>query len=181
MSKNLIFFIDKKLHEKDFMNTLLFSKTTILSGFVLFCVGCASVPYTNRKQFVTVSAQEESAMGLQAYQDVLKKEKISTDANATAMVKRVGGRIAAVAERPDFKWEFNLIDNPKVPNAFCLPGGKVAVYSGLLPTTKDEAGLAVVMSHEVAHALARHGAERMSQGQLVGLEMLRNLTHFKIS
>jgi metalloendopeptidase OMA1, mitochondrial len=81
----------------------------------------------------------------------------------------VGQRIAAAAKKPDFKWEFTVIDEPKTINAFCLPGGKVAVYTGLLPVTKDDNGLAVVMSHEVAHALARHGQERMSEQMLVGL------------
>jgi predicted Zn-dependent protease len=85
------------------------------------------------------------------------------------MVRRVGERLAAAADKPDYKWEFNLIDDPKTVNAWCLPGGKVAVYSGILPVTQDENGLAVVLGHEISHALARHGAERMSQGLLAQL------------
>lgn len=139
----------------------------VLSG-VLF-TGCATVPYTNRRQFNIVSEGEEDQLGAQAYAEVKTKNKISTDAQANAMVKRIGERIATAAEKPDYKWEFIVIDDPKTMNAFCLPGGRVAVYTGILPVTKDEAGLAVVMSHEVAHALARHGAERMSQQQLVGI------------
>lgn len=108
-------------------------------------------------------------MGLQAYQETLAKAKLSGDMQATNMVASVGRRIAAAADRPDFDWQFNLIDEPGTVNAFCLPGGRVAVYTGILPVTENEDGLAVVMSHEVAHALAHHGAERMSQGELVNL------------
>ncbi|MDA8130608.1 MAG: M48 family metallopeptidase [Elusimicrobia bacterium] len=132
-------------------------------------VSCATVPYTNRHQFNIISAPEEDKMGLQAWQEVLSKAKLSGDARAAAMVERVGRRIAAAADQPGYDWQFKLIDDPKTVNAFCLPGGRVAVYSGILPLTQDETGLAVVMSHEVAHALAHHGAERMSQGELVSL------------
>ncbi len=108
-------------------------------------------------------------MGLTAYEEILKKENLSADVQATQMLQRVGWRIASAANRPDFSWEFKLIDNDKVANAFCLPGGKVFVYSGILKYTVTEAGLATVVGHEVAHALARHGAERMS------LELLSRL------
>lgn len=138
---------------------------TVLAAFA----ACQSVPYTKRSQFLLVSAEEEAVLGQNAYKEALSKAKLSSDADATAMVRRVGQRIAAVSERPDFKWEFNLIDDPKTVNAWCLPGGKVAVYSGILPVTRDEEGLAVVMGHEIAHALARHGSERMSQGLLAQL------------
>jgi predicted Zn-dependent protease len=130
---------------------------------------CKSVPYTHRKQLLLVSASEETALGQSAYSDALSKAKISSDAAATAMVQRVGARIAAVSDRPDFKWEFTLLDDPKTVNAWCLPGGKVAVYSGILPITQDDNGLAVVLGHEISHALARHGSERMSQGLLAQL------------
>jgi predicted Zn-dependent protease len=140
----------------------------ILSA-ALVIAGCATTPYTHRKQFIMVSPQEEGQMGLQAYQDVLKKEKVSTDPAATALVKRVGERIAQAANKPDYQWEFTLLDNPKTVNAFCLPGGKVAVYTGILPLTQDENGLAVVIGHEVSHAIARHGAERMTEQGLAGL------------
>ena len=104
------------------------------------------------------------ALGLDAYQQALQSTKLSTDADQVQMVRRVGARLAQAADKPDYKWEFNLIDDPKTLNAFCLPGGKVAVYSGILPVTRDDNGLAVVLGHEIAHALARHGDERMSQG-----------------
>ena len=108
-------------------------------------------------------------MGLQAYREVLSKEQLSDDTQTNALVEKVGRRIAAAAERPPgdlwraprFRWEFKTVDKNE-PNAFCLPGGKVVVYTGILPITRSEAGLAVVIGHEVAHALARHGAERMS-------------------
>jgi len=105
-------------------------------------------------------------MGLQSYQEVLKKSKISTDPAMNDLVRRVGTRIAAATGRSNYQWEFKVIEDQQA-NAFCLPGGKVAVYTGILPITKDEAGLAVVLGHEVSHAIARHGAERVSQNLLV--------------
>lgn len=131
----------------------------------LFAVaGCSTVPYTNRSQFIMMSEAEDLQLGAAAYQQVLKKEKIVTDPRLTEPVQRVGRRIAAVADKPEYQWEFTVIDDPKQANAFCLPGGKVAVYTGIFPIAADEAGLATVIGHEVAHALARHGAERMSTG-----------------
>lgn len=116
---------------------------------------------TNRKQVLLSSEAKENEMGLAAYQEVLKSESLTKNENAAAIVRRIGQRIAAVANRPDFDWEFNVIES-ETQNAFCLPGGKVAVYTGILPVCENEAGLAVVMSHEVAHAIARHGGERMT-------------------
>ncbi len=131
------------------------------SSIALVMLGCQQVPLTNRKQVLLTSEEKENAMGLTAYQEVLKSEPITTNEKATEIVKRIGQRIAEVADRPDFEWEFNVIESP-TQNAFCLPGGKVAVYTGILPVCENEAGLAVVMSHEVAHAIARHGGERMT-------------------
>ena len=96
-----------------------------------------------------------------AYKETLKKSTISQDQEMIALVRRVGHRIAAVSGKSEYKWEFTLIEDP-TPNAFALPGGKVAIHTGILRLTQDETGLAVVMGHEVAHALAHHGAERMS-------------------
>jgi predicted Zn-dependent protease len=141
---------------------------------VLVLLGCTTVPYTNRSRLMVMSESEDIALGLEAYKQILAEEKISKDAAANRMVRRVGEAIAAVAEKPEFQWEFAVIDDPKTVNAFALPGGKVAVYTGLFPVAKDEGGLATVMGHEVAHALARHGAERMSQNmaiQTVGLAL----------
>jgi predicted Zn-dependent protease len=124
---------------------------------------CATTPYTKRTQFMVVSQEEEMALGAQAYQQVLSESRIESDAGVNEIVRRVGTRIAAAADRPDFQWEFTVVEDEKQVNAFALPGGKVAVYTGMFPVAETEAGLAVVMGHEVAHALARHGAERMSQ------------------
>lgn len=133
--------------------------------------GCTTVPGTGRTQLMLVSEQEEIVLGNQAYQQALAQDKvkISKDSQINAMVNRIGSRIAAVAGKPDYKWQFTVIQDDKTANAFALPGGKVAVYTGILPYTKNEAGLAFVMAHEVAHAIARHGGERMSQQLLVQL------------
>lgn len=124
--------------------------------------GCSTVEGTGRTQLMLVSTSQEMQLGSDAYRDIVASEKLSDDARLTGIVRRVGERIANQVDRPDFEWEFNLIESPQV-NAFCLPGGKIAVYTGILPILKNEAGLAAVMGHEVAHAVARHGAERMSQ------------------
>lgn len=131
-------------------------------------VGCQTAPVTGRQQLILLSVGDENRMGITAYEEILKDEKLSQDPELNALVKRVGQRIAAVAERPDFAWEFRVIDKD-VANAFALPGGKVAVYTGILKYTQTEAGLAVVMGHEVAHALARHGGERVSQSMIAQL------------
>lgn len=131
---------------------------------ILTCVGiwsgCHTVPVTGRKQFLIIPEQQEIAMGATAYEELMAEEIPSRDAAAREMVRRVGERIAAVSGRSDYEWEFRLIESEQM-NAFALPGGKVAVYEGILPICQNEAGLAVVMSHEIAHALARHGGERM--------------------
>lgn len=137
-----------------------------LAGLLLLIiipiVGCQHVPVTERRQLVLTSQESENSMGLTAYQEILKKEPAAKNEKAIELVRRVGQRIASVSNRPDFQWEFNVIES-ETQNAFCLPGGKVAVYTGILPVCESEAGLAVVMSHEVAHAIARHGGERMTQ------------------
>ena len=135
----------------------------------LILLGCATVPYTGRHHLILISGKEETQMGLEAYQKTLKESSLSSAPVQTAMVRRIGERLARVADQPDFKWEFNLIEDDKTVNAFCLPGGKVAVYTGILPVTKNETGMAVVMGHEIGHAIAHHGAERMSQQLLVNL------------
>lgn len=133
--------------------------TTVLA------MACATAPVTGRKQLRLLPESQMNTMGVQAYSEMLSKEKISSDKRLTDMVVRVGNRIAAASGK-DYKWEFKLIDDPKTLNAFCLPGGKVAVYTGILPIAKNEAGLAAIMGHEVAHAVLQHGNERVSQGVL---------------
>jgi len=113
-----------------------------------------------------ISAGEENQLGAQAFQQVLSKEKVLRDPVLQGVVDRIGWRIANAAKRPDFQWQFVVVDNPKMANAFAIPGGKVAVYTGMFPVAKTEGGLAAVMAHEVAHVLARHGGERLSQGLL---------------
>jgi predicted Zn-dependent protease len=116
---------------------------------------------------VLVSESEEKKMGEAAYQETLKKSPPLSSSDArTLRVRAIGRRLEAVAGRPDFGWEFEVIDEPKTVNAFCLPGGKVVVYTGLLPVAETDDQLATVMGHEIGHAIARHGAERMSQGLL---------------
>jgi len=123
---------------------------------------CETAPITGRSQLMIVPEGTEVQMGLESYQQILGKSKLSTDAKLSEQVNRVGRRIAEATGRLDYQWEFKLIEDKQV-NAFCLPGGKVAVYTGILPVTRDDAGLAAVLGHEVAHAVARHGGERMSQ------------------
>jgi len=145
----------------------------IVAGAILalLFIGCTKAPITGRSQFIMVSPQQELALGYASAKEVLQKEKVSSDPQMNAMVKRVGERIARVATAnypvaKNFAWEFFVIDNPEEANAFCLPGGKVFVYSGLFKYVANDAELAAVMGHETGHALARHGAERMSSGQL---------------
>jgi metalloendopeptidase OMA1, mitochondrial len=128
---------------------------------LLVLVACETVPITGRSQMMLVGESTELQMGLDSYKEILAKAKVSTDPKVNEQVTRVGRRIAAATER-NYEWEFKVIEDSKV-NAFCLPGGKVAVYTGMLPVTRDDAGLAAVLGHEVAHAVARHGGERMSQ------------------
>lgn len=146
----------------------------LLTATVLY--SCTKVPITGRKQNTLISETELEAMSVTEYQKFLSSHKISTDATQTALVKKVGNNIATNITAffktykdgkyynriASYKWEFNLIDDQTV-NAWCMPGGKVVVYSGLLPVTQNETSLAVVMGHEIAHAIAKHGNERMSQ------------------
>ena len=134
----------------------------LLIALTLTPLGCETVPYTGRRQLQLVSPDEEAKMGVQSYQEIVGKAPLSTDGQSSAMVQRVGSRIAAVTDLK-YQWEFKLIADDKQANAFALPGGKVAVYTGILPITSDEAGLAAVLGHEIGHVLARHGGERLSQ------------------
>jgi metalloendopeptidase OMA1, mitochondrial len=135
---------------------------------LLALVGCATAPITGRRQLLLLSEGEETTLGLQSYQEVLAKEKLSADPAANALVQQVGARIAAATGK-DYQWEFKVVDKADTVNAFCLPGGKVVVYSGLLPVAQNADGLATVIGHEVSHAIARHGGERVSEGMLTNL------------
>ena len=153
------------------MNNRLFARPAAWSlaavvTLIVVYAGCRSAPITGRKQMLLLPEDQEVSLGATAYQETVAKEKLSTNAQYNEMVQRVGQRIAAVSDRKDYQWEFKVIASPQ-QNAFCLPGGKVAIHEGILPICESEAGLAVVMSHEIAHALARHGGERISQGYAV--------------
>jgi len=137
--------------------------SALLCLAALVAGGCETVPITGRSQLQLVSGEQEVQMGAEAYKEILAKAKISADPAANALVTRVGTRIAAATGRSDLPWEFKVIDDPQTVNAFALPGGKVAVYTGILPITRDDAGLAVVLGHEVSHVMARHSAERISE------------------
>ncbi len=140
-------------------------KFILLSSIFFTLISCSKTPYTNRNQLIMFSPQQEMQMGYQSSREILKKEKISKDPKLNSMVQRVGKKIADAAKRDDYQWEFYVIDKD-ILNAFCLPGGKIFVYTGLFKAVENEDQLAVVMAHEVAHALARHGAERVSMIQL---------------
>jgi predicted Zn-dependent protease len=130
-----------------------------------------TVPLTGRKQLVDLTREQEAALGLASYQQILSQSRIVPGGPEVELVREIGRRLAAVSEDPGFEWEFNLIDSEQA-NAFALPGGKVAVYSGLLPITGNADGLAAVMGHEIAHAIARHGAERIAHEKLAQLGQL---------
>ncbi|RMH73847.1 MAG: M48 family peptidase [Gemmatimonadetes bacterium] len=157
-------------------NFLLKRQILFFLSLMLVLVACATVPITGRHQLTLIPAAQINAMSFQNYQQVLAESHVITDTPEAQMVKSVGQRIQGAVERyfaehgmsdqlSGYAWEFNLIEDDQV-NAWCMPGGKVAVYTGILPITQTEEGLAVVMGHEIAHAIANHGNERMSQGLL---------------
>ncbi len=135
-------------------------------GLTFWVAACATAPYTGRRQLVLGSEGGEISSGLQAYQALRHQYRACPDPAINAMVFKVGSRIAAAANRPDYRWEFAVLINDKEANAFCLPGGKVGIFTGLLKYAQDEAGLATVIAHEAGHAIARHAGERRSQAVL---------------
>jgi metalloendopeptidase OMA1, mitochondrial len=143
----------------------------VLGGATLLLCGCAVTPITGRSQLMLVSEAQETALGVQAYREVLQKEPITQDPRYTEPVQRIARRLEAAANRPDLRWEVQVIEDDKTVNAFALPGGKIGVYTGIFPIAQTEAGLAIITGHELGHVIARHGAERMSQqlgAQLLG-------------
>jgi predicted Zn-dependent protease len=136
-----------------------------LAAVIIFLPACATVPHTGRKQLNLVSDAQLNALALKAFNDVAAREPESTNQAIKDVVLRVTQRVSKATEtidKPGFDWNVRVIDKD-IPNAFCLPGGKIVVYTGILPYVKNEAGLATVIAHEVAHAVARHGGERLSQ------------------
>lgn len=140
----------------------------LVTAVALVGQACSTVPVTNRRALNLVSAEQEMQLGISSFDQLKQETPISKDPALNALVQRVGAQIARAAsnDMPGAQWEFVVFDSPEA-NAFCLPGGKVGIYTGILPITKTEAGLATVMGHEVAHAVAHHGAERMSRQMLM--------------
>ena len=152
--------------------------SAVLALLLAGTVACTTVPETGRSQLNLISPSMERGMGREAFTNLKASTPLSSDQNATAILQRVGNRIAAVANLPKAQWEFVMFDNSQA-NAFCLPGGKVGVYTGILQITQTEAGLATVLAHEVAHAVAHHGAERISRVLVVqgmGLALISSFT-----
>jgi len=161
---------------------------SLIIVILFLSLSCTTVPITGRQQFSILPNSAMISMSLQQYNEFLKNNKISSNQEQTQMVKKVGRKIQMAVEQyftdknmsyalKDYKWEFNLIESEE-KNAWAMPGGKVVVYEGILPITKNEAGLAVVMGHEIAHAIAKHGNERMSQGliaQMGGMALSKAL------
>ena len=156
------------------MKSIKFLVLSMAAALLMAACGTTStVPVTGRKHTLLVSDAQVLSLSNQEYSKFMKTAKVSTDATKTAMVKRVGQRLASAVETylknngmsseiQNFSWEFNLVQN-KEANAFCMPGGKIVVYEGLLPYTQNEASLAIVLGHEIAHAVAKHSAEQMSK------------------
>ena len=175
------------MNKNQVMNTLKkYISFFFIISFIL--LSCSTVPLTDRKQLNLIPTSTMLSMSFQQYDEFLKTNKLSKNQDQTQMVKRVGTRIQKAVEQyftgknmshelRNYNWEFNLIESKEM-NAWCMPGGKVAVYTGILPITKDEAGLAVVIGHEIAHAISKHGNERMSHGlitQMGGLAISKAL------
>lgn len=154
------------------MKFLKYFVTTLITSSVIF-ISCSTVPLTGRSQLNMIPNNEMLSMSFQQYDQFMKENRLSTNEAEVNLVKNIGENIRHAVERymkennmsdrlDGYKWEFNLVENDLI-NAWCMPGGKVVVYTGILPVAKDAAGLAVVMGHEIAHAIAEHGNERMSQ------------------
>lgn len=139
----------------------------MLVALIAIAYSCAQVPFTERKQLMMISEEQEQQIGKATFAQIKEELPINNDPRVNSAVQEVGQRIAKAAEEPGAQWEFIVIEDDSA-NAFALPGGKVGVFTGIMPIAQNDAGLAVVMGHEIAHVLARHGAERMSQEQILG-------------
>ncbi|MDR1860540.1 MAG: M48 family metallopeptidase [Bacteroidales bacterium] len=145
----------------------------------LLAVACSTVPLTGRRQLLLMPESEVVSLSLTSYSSFLEENKLSSNTTQADAIKRVGARLSKAVEEylrlnglekeiANFQWEFNLVESDEV-NAWCMPGGKVVFYTGILPITQDDTGIAVVMGHEIAHAVAKHGNERMSQSMMAEL------------
>jgi predicted Zn-dependent protease len=135
-------------------------------GLPLLAAACATAPYTGRRQVILESEKSDIATGVQTYEKLRARYKTCQDPAVNELVTRVGRRLAAAAHRPDYHWEFVVLDSPQDTRAFCFPGGQTGIFTGALKYTRNEAGLATVLAHEMGHALARHTGERQSQARL---------------
>lgn len=165
---------------------MTFKRFAILATFVLLYFSCATNPFTGKKTMAFVSNDNLFPASFQQYNSFLSENKVITGTKDADMIKRVGERIAVAAERwlnangyqgylKDYKWEYNLVDD-KTVNAWCMPGGKIVFYTGILPIAQNETGVAIIMGHEVAHALANHGQQRMSAAYIQqGLALAGNV------
>ncbi len=162
----------RKMHplaETRFLGDGNFWALCLVVGCLWWLSGCATVPYTGRQQLLMVSQNQEISLGYQAFEQVKRRSRPAQDPRLWEMTRRVGERLARAANRPDFRWEFVVLEDPRTANAFCLPGGKVGIYTGLFKYIQSDADLATVIAHETAHVLARHAGERLSQTQLANL------------
>jgi predicted Zn-dependent protease len=148
------------------MIEMIRNKITHFLLAIILLTSCREAPVTERKQLILIPESSEMKLGADAFRKIIKESKLSNNQSVVEKVKKVGKSIAKASNRPNYKWEFVVIEDDKTANAFCLPGGKIGIYTGILPYTKDEKGLAAVIGHEVGHAIARHGAERMSTALL---------------
>jgi predicted Zn-dependent protease len=146
-------------------NFRILFRSILTASIVLGLTACYTVPETGRRSLNILPEGQMMQMGLTEFQRMKQEVPISNDPAINAMVRKVGSRIARVAPLPNAQWEFVVFSSPEA-NAFCLPGGKVGIFTGILPITKDEAGLATVIGHEVAHAVAKHGNERVSRAMV---------------
>ncbi len=150
---------------------------TIMVGLVLLMAGCKTNPFTGERNLNFVSNSQIFPAAFQQYEEVLRQNEVVRNTSEANMIKNVGRKVAVAAERfldangyqgylNDYQWEFNLIKDDEQVNAWAMPGGKIAFYTGIMPIAKNETGVAAIMAHEVAHAVANHGAQRMSAAQL---------------
>ena len=153
---------------KDTIFPMLGRNVAAAVAALLWVAGCVTAPYTGRGQLMLVSESNEMESGEDAYRHIMRDSVLADNPDALRIVRKVGERIARAANKPEYGWEFRVINDPEDINAFCVPGGKVAVYTGIFPIAQDEAGLAVILGHEVAHALFRHSGERMTEAQILG-------------
>ena len=175
-NKYHIFLLNALLDSNTIAQMRHFLTITLTACLIAANVGCTAVSITGRKQLNIVPDSMMNSMSFQSYRQFISENKLSANASQTQMVKTVGNRIKQAVQQYDakyglatdlsrYQWEFNLVEGAQV-NAWAMPGGKVVVYTGLMPIARDQAGLATVIGHEIAHAIAKHGSERMTQGLL---------------